>query len=136
MRSVFIDSDILLDLILKRYPFYEWALGLFFLIDEKEYSGCTSVHSLLNVHYIAKKSVGEKSARASIRLLSNKINIISEGLSIIEKALDSNIVNFEDAVQHCAAVSANANFIITRNTKDYKKSTIPVLTAEQFLRTL
>ncbi|HZY37616.1 MAG TPA: PIN domain-containing protein [Mucilaginibacter sp.] len=136
MRSLFIDSDILLDLILKRNPFYEWALGLFFLIDEKKYSGCTSVHSLLNVHYIAKKTVGEKSARASIKLLSNKINIVQENLSIVEKALESDISDFEDAVQHYAAVSAGTNFIITRNIKDYKHAAIPVLTAEQFLRQL
>jgi predicted nucleic acid-binding protein len=136
MRSIFIDSDILLDLILKRYPFYEWALGLFFLIDERKLSGCTTVHSLLNVHYITMKTVGEKSARASIKQLSAQINIIREDMSIVEKALASTITDFEDAVQHYAAASAGADFIITRNVKDYKHSAIPVLTAEQFLRQL
>jgi predicted nucleic acid-binding protein len=135
MRSIFIDSDVLLDLILERYPFYEWALGIFFLIDKKEYYGCTSVHSLLNIHYIAKKAYGEKSARASIELLSGKLNIIREDVSIVEKAVESNFSDFEDAVQYFAAVSANVDVIITRNIKDYKQSAIPVLTAEQFLKT-
>ena len=106
------------------------------MIDEKKLSGCTTVHSLLNVHYIAKKTVGEKSARASIKVLSSQINIVKEDISIVEKALPSIITDFEDAVQHFAAVSAGADFIITRNIKDYKHSTIPVLTAEQFLRQL
>ncbi len=51
-------------------------------------------------------------------------------------ALKSGIDDFEDAVQYYAAKSAHVDFIITRNIKDYKESTIPVLTAEQFLRTL
>ncbi len=136
MKSIFLDSDVLLDLVLERYPFYEWALGIFFLIDKKQYLGCTSVHSLLNIHYLAKKAYGEKSARASIKLLSTKLNIIQEDISIVEKAIESNFIDFEDAVQYYTAISAKTDFIVTRNIKDYKQSLIPVLTAEQFLRTL
>lgn len=136
MKSIFIDSDILLDLILERYPYYDWALGIFLLLDKEEYSGCTSVHALLNVHYLSKKVYGEKSARASIKLLSVKLAIINEDVSIVDKAIESNFSDFEDAVQYYAAISAGADVIITRNIKDYKQATIPVLTAEQFLRQL
>jgi hypothetical protein len=50
--------------------------------------------------------------------------------------VDSSFADFEDAVQYYAAISAKADAIITRNTKDYKHASIPVLTAEQFLKTL
>jgi predicted nucleic acid-binding protein len=136
MRSIFLDSDILLDLILERDPFYEWSLGIFFLIDKKHFSGCTSVHALLNVHYLAKKSFGEKNARAAIKVIGSKLSIITENSQTINQAIESNFADFEDAVQYYTAKSVNADFIVTRNIKDYKESTIPVLTAEQFLRTL
>ncbi|GAB2986219.1 PIN domain-containing protein [Mucilaginibacter puniceus] len=136
MRSIFLDSDILLDLILERDPFYEWALGVFLEIDKKQILGCTSVHALLNVHYLAKKKFGEKSARALIKMLTAKLSVIKEDNSIVQKAIDSDFVDFEDAVQYYAAISGDAEVIITRNIKDYQQATIPVLTAEQFLRML
>ncbi|WP_259066337.1 type II toxin-antitoxin system VapC family toxin [Mucilaginibacter sp. X4EP1] len=136
MKSIFIDSDVLLDILLDRRPFYDWAMGVFLLVDEKKFLGYTSVHSLLNIHYLAKKRTGEKSARSSIKLLTSKLKIITEDISIVDKAIESDFSDFEDAVQYYAAMSVNADFIVTRNIKDYKQSTIPVLTAEQFLRTL
>jgi predicted nucleic acid-binding protein len=136
MKSIFIDSDILLDILLDRRPFYDWAMGVFLLVDEKKFLGYTSVYSLLNIHYLAKKRTGEKAARASIKLLTSKLKIITEDISIVDKAIESDFSDFEDAVQYHAAMSVNADFIVTRNLKDYKQSIIPVLTAEQFLRTL
>ena len=136
MKSIFIDSDILLDILLDRHPFYEWAMGLLLLIDDNSYIGCTSVHSLLNAHYFTKKYAGEKSARASIKSLANKLNIVTEDAGIVNQAIESDFADFEDAVQFHAAKSAKADFIITRNIKDYKNSNITVLTAEQFLRTI
>ena len=136
MRSVFLDSDILLDLILERDPFYEWSLGVFLEIDKKQLSGNTSVHALLNIHYMAKKKFGEKDARAAIKMLTTKLSIIAEDSTIVQQAIDSDFADFEDAVQYYAAKSAGAEFIITRNIKDYQQATIPVLTAEQFLKML
>ncbi|HEY9197611.1 MAG TPA: PIN domain-containing protein [Mucilaginibacter sp.] len=136
MKSIFIDSDILLDLVLHRDPFYDWAKGLFLLFDSNIYKGCASVHSLLNTHYLAKKHAGEKAARTSIALLASRLNIITEDAIMVSYAIESNFKDFEDAIQFYAAKSAGADYIIIRNLKDYKESTIPVLTAEQFLRTL
>ncbi|HEY9535140.1 MAG TPA: PIN domain-containing protein [Mucilaginibacter sp.] len=136
MRSIFIDSDILLDLVLKREPFHEWALGIFFAVDKQQVSACTSVHALLNVHYLAKKSFGERNARASLKAIASNVTVIGEDIELINKAIDSDFSDFEDAVQFYAAKSAGAEVIITRNIKDYKQATIPVLTAEQFLKTL
>jgi predicted nucleic acid-binding protein len=135
-KNIFLDSDILLDVFLYRHPYYESSADLMLLSDNSDYKCYTSVHALLNVHYIAKKAVGEKNARAAINLLTKKPSIITEDVSIVEKALTSGFSDFEDAVQFYTAMSVNADVIITRNVKDYKQATIPVLTAEQFLRTL
>ena len=83
-----------------------------------------------------KKQLGAEKAKEAVTLLTQQLQIISEDASIVEQAIISDFNDFEDAVQYYAAKSAGADVIITRNIKDYKESTIPVLTAEQFLSTL
>lgn len=75
-------------------------------------------------------------ANNAIKILLGKLAVITEDKGVVEQAISSNFTDFEDAVQFYAAKSANADFIITRNTKDYTQSTISVLTAEHFLREL
>jgi predicted nucleic acid-binding protein len=133
---LFIDSDILLDTILIRQPHFSDSTAIVELTDRERFTLCTSVHGLLNIHYAAKKVFGEKMARQSVLVLTRKLKIVSEDINIVIEAANSDFPDFEDAVQCYAAVSANADVIITRNIKDYKKSIIQVLTPEQFLRTL
>jgi predicted nucleic acid-binding protein len=133
---LFIDSDILLDIILVREQHFNASVEVLTLAGNDKYECCTSVHSLLNIHYLTKKLFGEKSARQSIKMLIEKFKIIPEDVNTVKQAIQSNFSDFEDAVQYYAAISAKADVIITRNIKDYKQSIIPVLTAEQFLRTL
>ncbi|MBV8390616.1 MAG: PIN domain-containing protein [Mucilaginibacter sp.] len=135
-KNIFIDSDILLDVFLNRYPHYESSADVLLLSDNRNYNCSTSVHALLNVHYIAKRSFGEKNARNAIKSLTERLSVVTEDIKIVDDALASDFSDFEDAVQYYAAASNSADVIITRNIKDYKQSTIPVLTAEQFLRTL
>jgi predicted nucleic acid-binding protein len=133
MKLLFVDSDILLDSILAREPFFDAATNLLALAEQQNFKFCTSVHSLLNVHYLSKKHFGELLTRQSIQALTELIDIIPEDITLIQQALTSEFSDFEDGVQYFAAISAKADFIITRNTKDYKHSAISVLTAEQFL---
>ena len=133
---LFVDSDVLLDVILIRKPHFNTSVEITELANDPNYMLCASVHSLLNIHYAVKKVSGEKIARQSIAVLIRKLKVIKEDADTIEQAIDSNFSDFEDAVQYYAAISARADIIITRNTKDYKQASIPVLTAEQFLKTL
>ena len=135
-KHLFLDSDILLDIFLNRVPFYEPAADVMLLSEGDDHVCCTSVHTLLNAHYILKKSFGEAKARTVIKIIKSRLKVVAEDISLIEKAIDSRFSDFEDAVQYFAAISAGADVIITRNVKDYKQSTIPVLTAEEFLKTL
>jgi hypothetical protein len=134
MKIIFVDSDVLLDVILIRLPHYVASSKVLDLTEQEDFTFCTTVHSLLNVHYVTKRHIGITNANTAIRLLIQKLQILTEGSTIAEQAINSSFSDFEDAVQYFAAISARANAIITRNIKDYKHSTIPVLTAEQFLR--
>jgi hypothetical protein len=135
MRKVFIDSDVMLDLSLKREPFYLPALNLFELCYKSHIKGTTSSVAFVNTNYFLDR-FAPATRSETLKKLRRAISIIEVGEAIIDLALKSDFIDFEDAVQHFAAISAKADVIITRNIKDYKHSTIPVLTAEQFLKTL
>jgi predicted nucleic acid-binding protein len=133
VKRIFLDSDIILDALLKRPGFEIAAKNV--LLNKDKYKIYTSAIAFLNIHYFL-----DKFDRANkFKLLSELRSIITiteVGEQIIDLALNSGSPDFEDAVQYYAALSIKANAIVTRNIKDYKQSTIPVLTAEQFLKTI
>lgn len=135
MITVFIDSDVILDALLRRPGFYLPAANILELAYEKRLKLQTSSVVFVNAHYFLDK-FDKINKLELLKRLRSIVSIIEVGEKIIDLAITSNFVDFEDAVQFYAAKSVNADFIITRNIKDYKHSTIPVLTAEQFLRTL
>jgi predicted nucleic acid-binding protein len=134
VKRIFLDSDIILDALLKRPEFLVPAMNIISLANIN-FKIVTSSVAFVNVHYFLDKFEKTNKLQLLARLRSI-ISIIEVGETIIDLALKSGINDFEDAVQYYSAMSVNADFIITRNIKDYKQSTIPVLTAEQFLRTL
>jgi len=135
VKTIFLDSDILLDATLKRPEFILPALNILNLIQNKQIKAVTSSIVFINVHYFLDR-YDKVNKFTLLKELRGILSIIDVGEEIIDLALKSGINDFEDAVQYFTAKSAGADIIITRNTKDYKESTIPVLTAEQFLRTL
>ncbi|WP_374948724.1 type II toxin-antitoxin system VapC family toxin [Mucilaginibacter sp.] len=135
MKKVFLDSDVILDALLKRPGFNIPSMNLITLIGNGRIAGVTSSVVFVNVNYFLDKFDKANKLRLS-KGLRSILPIISVGAGIIDLALSSNFIDFEDAIQYYSAVEGECDFIITRNIKDYKQSTIPVLTAEQFLRTI
>ena len=86
--------------------------------------------------YLIRKSKGKKPARESIRDILSVFEIAPVDKKGLLLALELDFTDFEDAVQFAAAKQINADFIITRNIKHYRKSDIPVLTPDLFLATL
>jgi len=133
MHRVFIDSDIILDVLAQRDKFYKPAAKLFTLIDKGDVFGFTSPTVFANIHYILSKLTSKKYALQGLRKLKSLISILPTDEKIIDLALDSSFIDFEDAIQYYTAKSHEINFIITRNKKHYKKSKISVCTAEEYL---
>ena len=131
--KVFIDSDIILDILANREPFYKPAALLFSLIEKGKIDGYTSPIVFSNVHYVLRKRVSKKTTIDSLRYLKSLIQILPLDQRAIELALDSDFNDFEDAIQYFCAEQNNINYIITRNKIDYKKAEITVLTAKEFL---
>jgi len=134
MIKLYIDSDIILDLLLKRYDYYNNAAELMTKIDKRKYKGYTTPLVIANIHYIMTKFGGKKKSIKNIRKLRKLISILSIDEKIVDEALLSDNTDFEDAIQYITSEKNNIDFIITRNKGDFKNSKLPVLNAEEFLR--
>ncbi|MBK6912523.1 MAG: PIN domain-containing protein [Ignavibacteriales bacterium] len=134
MKKVFVDSDIILDLLAKREPNYIFAAKLFTLIDQQKIIGFTSPIVFANLHYLLKKNTSNLSALKSLRKLKTLINILPVDERVIEQSLNSDFSDFEDAIQYFTAVNNGINLTLTRNKVDFKKSKIPIATAEEYLK--
>jgi predicted nucleic acid-binding protein len=132
MENVFVDNNIVLDLLRKREEFYEEAQELFSLADQKEVKLFISALTIANTHFVLFKHL-----KMEARKVLNKFKVLVEVLplenKILELSLASNRKDFEDAIQYYTAIENNMNVIITRNKKDFKNSSLPVLTAREYL---
>ena len=136
MNRVLLDSDVILDLILAREPHFQDALDIFREIATERFEPYASAIAVLNVHYFAEKEKDRKFALIEIEKLLSLVRVCTIDEAMLKKALVSPISDYEDAVQCAAAVAAGLDGIVTRNTKDYALSSIPVYSPVEFLQML
>lgn len=136
MTKVYVDTDVLLDVFLERDPFKWDSAGVFSLADEGRIRISISALSLMNAHYTLQKNVGADEANRRVNLLLEMVDLLPVTEKHIRLALSGNHIDFEDSVQFMIAKEEGMDLILTRNIKDFRHSTIPVLTPSQFLATL
>jgi predicted nucleic acid-binding protein len=135
MKNIFIDTNILLDLLTDRKPFSDHTEELLGLTQTQKIKVYVSAISFNNIYYIIRKANGHKSSIQLIKEMRELVNIMAVGEDIIDKALASDFHDFEDAIQYFSAVSnKNIEAIITRNSKDFKSSDLPVLSSHEACR--
>lgn len=137
MKNVFLDTNIIVDLIAYRPPFSKYAIELFSLAENNKIKLYTSSHSLATTHYLLKKYIEEKELRVILHNLLEFITIIPVDLDVLRKSLHSNHKDFEDAVQiYCASTVNGMEYIVTRNIKDFKNSEIPAVLPNEIMAKL
>lgn len=119
-----------------RPPFVTATARLFSLAEKKKITLCTTGLVLANAYYILRKLGPHKKVMEKLNQLSRYVDIIGLSKNAVKNALESGFSDFEDAIQHYAALSENVTAIITRNIKDYKHSELAVLTPDQYLKSL
>ncbi|RZJ71803.1 PIN domain-containing protein [Flavobacterium sp.] len=133
MKKVFLDTNIIIDLIADRKPFSKYAAKLFQLAEESELQLFTSSHAIATTHNILKKYVDEKSLREILYDLLDFLAVIPVTDDVIKRGLRSSHKDFEDAIQIvCASSITGIDAIITRDVRDFKGSEIPVMSPEAF----
>lgn len=136
MDNIFVDSDIILDLLSGRQPHYNSAAELFSLADEGSVKIFVSSLSFSNVNYILSRQYNGDQARKKLQKFKTLVSILSVNEKTIDLALASEFKDFEDAIQYYTAIENNIETLLTRNLKDFRKADISVLTAEQYLKSL
>lgn len=131
--KVFVDSDIVLDLLAKREPFYQPAAALFSKAEKGEVEIYLSPLIFSNLFYILRKMTTRPKAGETLKKLRSLIHILPIDDKIIDQALHSEFPDLEDAIQYFTALENNIPILITRNKRDYKLSAISVNTAAEFL---
>ena len=135
--NLFLDSDVLLDIILDRPPFAEQSLELFIHRTNETIQLFTSSSIIINTQYIGEKQIGVSLTKTGMKKLLQYLEIINPARQTILEAYNSPFKDVEDAVQYyTAAEHDKIDFFITRNTKDFKmaEAHLPVLTPTQFLK--
>jgi predicted nucleic acid-binding protein len=135
MEKVFVDTDVVLDLLGEREPFYRSAALLFSRADKKEIRLFISALSFANTHYVLRRKFTEQEARKVLLGFKVLVTVLPVEDKSIELALASDFSDFEDAIQYYTAIEGSMKTMVTRNLKDFKHSKIPVMTADAYLKT-
>ena len=131
---IFLDANILVSVLNKEYPLFTYAARIVSLADNKKFTVYTSPVCLAIAFYFAEKKSGTQLAKQKIKLLSEKLSITAMGKNEVLQALENKQVNdFEDGIEHYAAVNNKCDVIITEDTGDFYFAGIPACTAHDFL---
>ena len=133
MKKVFVDSDVIIDLLIKREPFDENSKLLFQSGKNGSLKLYTSSDCITNIFYVLRKISNSAKAKEAIIRVLNYVSVLMVDEKIIRKALSSNMIDFEDAVQFLTALNNKIDYFVTRNVSDFKSKEIPVITPVEFL---
>ena len=137
MKNIFLDTNVLMDILANRQPFYKSSSEIYKLGLGEKVNFFTSSNTISTLYYLLKKFTSEENIRQSLEEIINVVSIISIDINIIKKSLKSNHKDFEDAIQIVSAQSIKDMYcIVTRDLKHYKHAEINVMTPDDFLNTL
>ena len=132
--SILVDTNIILDILLEREPFYKESVMFLKKTQKNGVAVFLSATTITDLYYIVRKAKGKDIALDFIKNLLQFVEIASVNKNVILQALESDIADFEDAVQEKSAISENINIIVTRDKKDFKNSTLEIYSPTSYLR--
>ncbi len=137
MRKLLIDTNIVLDLLAKRESFYKSAAHIFSFADKNKLELYISSLTIANTNYVLSRLKSASEAKEILRRFRVLVKIVSLNDKIVDLALnDSKFGDFEDGLQYYSAIGNNLDIILTRDLKDFKTSKIPVMTPNEYLKSM
>jgi len=134
--NVLIDSNVVLNILLKQPEFYTGSKKIFILAETGSIAAFVSASAVTDIFYISKKSLGKTAAREGIKHMMNVFRPATVTDQNIYQALDLEWDDFEDSVQYVVGEGLSVDYIITRNVKDFSLSSINAVTPEQFIQAI
>lgn len=133
--KIFIDTNVLIDYLTQRAPYSTDAEKIMILCKDKWVSGCVSALSIMNIFYILRKKMIVENQKKFWLAISKYIEIVGiDRKNIINVLTDQLFTDVEDCLQAECAKMFSADYIVTRNVKDFQNSTIPAILPDEFLR--
>lgn len=133
MKRIFLDTNVILDLLAERKPFYDSIATVATLADRRELLLFTSPISFTTIDYVMSKFESKASVLIKLQKFSILCKVAEANQETIDKGLFSLFDDFEDAVQYQCALQAECDLILTRNGNDFRKSLLPVMNPDEFL---
>ncbi len=131
--NVFVDTNVLMDVMVNREPFFGKSARVWSLAETSQVNAAISTLTLPNLHYTLRRQHGKVFAREAMTILRDLFQLVTFDVKIVNQAIDSEIDDFEDAIQFFSALHSGAATLITRNPKHFPAKDIAVLTPEEFL---
>jgi predicted nucleic acid-binding protein len=135
MTRIFIDANVLVSVLNREYPVFRMSARVMSLSDNPVFSLYTSATCLAIAFYFACKKCRESVAFEKMKMLCERLEIANAGKEEVLATLkNKKIRDFEDGIQHYAAINSGCKYIITEYRDDFYFSEIPVMNCESFLR--
>jgi predicted nucleic acid-binding protein len=131
--NVFVDTNILLDVLARREPFYADSAEVWTLAETGRVAGFASALSLPNLYYLLRRTKGPQAARKALSIVRDIFTFVPLDVQIANQAIDAGVKDFEDAIQFFSALRAGAGVLVTRNPKDFPVGDVAIQTPAEFL---
>lgn len=133
--KILIDTNVLIDYLMRRVPYSDDAEKIMFLCKNMQVKGCMAAHSVMNILYILRKEMTLDEQKKFLLYLSEFIEIIGiDRRKILYVLNDYLFSDVEDCLQTECAKDFSADYIVTRNIKDFENSAVPAILPEEFLK--
>lgn len=126
--KILFDTNVILDVLLNREEFIELSASLMSLVEQKKIEGYLCATTLTTIDYLLTKTRDRKTSKLALQSLLSIFHVSEVNKSVLKLAISSNFKDFEDAVQYYSGKCVGVNCVVTRNTKDYKKTKLPIYT--------
>ena len=134
MRAL-IDTNVLVDYVSRREPYYEDARKIADACKELLFEGCIAAHSIPDIYYILRKTMSAPKRREALRIVCQIFEVVKlDDKKLLSALDDADFTDFEDCLQSLCALDFHADYIVTRNPKDFARSGIPAITPDEFLK--
>jgi predicted nucleic acid-binding protein len=134
--NVLIDTNVLLDVLMNRKEHLDESAVIWDHAERGKINCFISAISFNNIHYIFQRNLGVAKAKKALIMLRDTFKVVSLDEKIINQSIDADWNDFEDAIQFFSAIHCDADFIVTRNLKDFRKSSVPALSPKDLLALL
>ena len=125
--KILIDTNVILDVLCNRTDFVEDSLKVFKYCEVNQITGCISAMSVPNIVYIMRKELDSERIKEILTVLTSLFTVVDLRETDLLKAADLDFADYEDALQSVCATRVKANYIVTRNIKDFKNSPVPAI---------